>query len=197
MIKFPMVVNKKDDKTKKYVEVGAVEVTVPVLDDLLPFMAAKVTGQEEGVPVYDSAEANWLMSAVMAYTKANARNKLESGTATIKSGLVIPSTWAEFTAEGVRGGGEALAIIREAKTAFAEWLGKQGKSDAVTNTLTTLFNNRAALQLQSPANKAKVKTYVEQFAEALDAPSFERFTKPIEAVIAACEATDDALADLE
>lgn len=197
MIKFEMPVSKKDEKTKKYVEMGKVEVTVPVLADLIPFLGAKETGQEEGVPVYDSPEANFVMSAVMAYVKAAARNKLVSGTATVKEGLKIPETWAEFTAEGVRGGGEALAILREAKSEFADWISSQGKSEAVTNALVTFFGNRAALQLQSPANKAKVLAYVEKFAESLDETKLERLQRPIDAVIAACSDTVDALAELE
>lgn len=197
MIKFTMPVSKKDEKTKKYVEQGSVEVTVPTLQDIAPFIAAKETGVEEGVPVYDSPEANWIMSALMATVKAAARNKLVSGTANIKDGLKIPETWAEFTAEGVRGGGEALAILREAKAEFAEWISAQGKSEAVTNALVTFFGNRAALQLQSAANKKKVQGYVESFAESLDEAKLERMQRPIDAVIAACADTVDALAELE
>lgn len=197
MIKFNMPVSKKDEKTKKYVEQGQVEVTVPVLADIIPFMGAKETGTEEGVPVYESPEANFVMSAIMAYVKAGARNKLVSGTADVKDGLKIPETWAEFTAEGVRGGGEALAIQREAKSEFADFMAKSGKSEAVISTLVTLFNNRAALQLQSDKNKAKVQAFVEAFAESLDEVKLERLQRPIDAVIAACSAQADALSELE
>lgn len=191
-----MPVSKKDDKTKKYVEVGAVEVTVPVLADLIPFMGSKESGEEEGVPVYEAPEANFIMSAIMAYVKAGARNKLVSGTANVKDGLKIPETWAEFTAEGVRGGGEALAIQREAKAAFAEYIAKSGKSEAVINTLVMLFNNKPALQLQADANKAKVQGFVEAFAESLDEAALERLQRPIDSVLAACAPMADALADL-
>ena len=193
---FQMIVNKKDEKTKKYVPQGEVTVTVPVLEDIIPFMAAKITGEEEGVPLYDSPEANFVMGALMAYVKAAARNKLESGTANVKEGLTIPTNWAEFTAEGTRSGGEALAVIREVKASFAEWIAKQGKSDAVVATLTTLFNNRAALQLQGQGNKDKVKGYVEAYFESLSEELAERYIKPIQAVLDSCEAVDDALADL-
>lgn len=195
---FNMIVSKKDEKTKKYVEVGTVPVTVPTLADIVGFItAAKETGEEEGVPVYDLPEANFVMGALLASVKANARNKLVSGTATVKDGLKVPETWAEFTAEGVRGGGEALAIIREAKSAFADWMSKQGKSEAVVNTLVTLFGNKAALTLQAQGNKDKVKAYVEAFAADLSEAELDRMQRPIQAVIDACAAApEDAFADM-
>lgn len=193
MKSFQMDVSKKDPKTSKYVKQGEITVTTPLLADVAPFMAAAITSEEEGVPVYDSPEANWLMSAILSYVKAGARNKLVSGTANLKDGLKIPETWAEFTAEGVRGGGEALAILREAKAAFAEWIGKQGKSENVQNTLITLFGNRAALSLQSTKNKDKMKAYVEEFAAALEEAQLERMSRPIEAVLEACSSEEAEL----
>jgi len=174
----------------KFVKQGEVTITVPVLADVLEFVASPVTGEEDGLPVYESDKANWLQGAMMAAIKAQARNKLVSGTAQLKEGLSIPTTWEEILAEGVRGGGEALAIAREAKDAFKEWMGKQGKSENATNTVVTLFSNRAALTLQSKGNKEKVKAYVEQFAESLDEAALERFAKPIQAVSDACDADE-------
>ena len=107
----------------------------------------------------------------------------------LKDGLKIPTTWEEFTAETGRSG-EALAILREAKADFAEWIAKQGKSEAVTKTLITLFNNKAALELQTPANKTKMQTYVESFAESLSPEKLERLQKPIESVIDVCAVTE-------
>lgn len=174
----------------KFAKQGEVTITVPVLTDVLEFIASPVTGEEDGLPVYESDKANWLQGAILAAIKAQARNKLVSGTATLKEGLSIPTDWEGILAEGVRGGGEALAIAREAKAAFAEWMGKQGKSEAATATVVTLFSNKQALALQSAVNKAKVKAYVENFGGSLDDASLERFAKPIDAVIAACEAEE-------
>ncbi|MGE4259171.1 MAG: hypothetical protein AB7F19_07505 [Candidatus Babeliales bacterium] len=178
----------------QYVKKGEVAITVPVLEDLLPFIGAKVTGEEDGLPVYDKDEANWLQSAMLSYVKASARNKLINGTAQVKEGQKIPTNWEELCAEGERGGnGAALAIAREAKQAFADWAAKQGKSEAATQTLVTLFSNRAALQVQNDINKGKMKAYVESFAESLMAQEdgealVERFQRTIEGVLAACEA---------
>lgn len=177
----------------KFAKQGEVSITVPLLEDVVSKVAAaKVTGEEDGLPVYDSEEANWVQGAILAMVKAQARNKLVSGTATLKEGLSIASDWAGLVAEGVRGGGEALAIAREAKTSFAEWMGKQGKSEAATNAVITLFSNRQALALQSEVNKGKIKAYVEAYFETLDEAQGERFMKPVQAVLDACEATEVA-----
>lgn len=184
----------------KFAKQGEVQITVPLLKDIIPFVATDIKKDdkgadmvEDGLPVYVSDEANWVQSALLAQVKAQARNKLVSGTATLKEGLTIATDWASLIAEGVRGGGEALAIAREAKAAFAEWMAKQGKSEAATNTVVTLFSNRAALQLQSAANKAKVKAYVESFAESItDEATLERLSKPIDSVMAACDSTEEA-----
>ena len=178
-------------ENKKYILVGTVPIFYPTVEEIAGFcQAAKVVKtDEDGIAEYESAEANWIQTAILSYAKANARNKLVSGTCDLKDGLKIPETWAEFTAETGRSG-EALAILREAKAEFAEWIAKQGKSEAVTKTLITLFNNKAALELQTPANKAKMLTYVESFAESLSPEKLERMQKPIESVIDVCQVTE-------
>ena len=186
---YKMEVSKTENK--KYVKVGTVDIFYPTVEEIAGFcQGAKVvkTG-EDGIAEYESPEANWIQTAIMSYAKANARNKLVSGTCDLKDGLKIPETWAEFTAETGRSG-EALAILREAKAEFTDWISKQGKSEAVTKVLITLFNNRAALELQTPANKAKMLGYVESFAESLSAEKLERMQKPIENVLDACGEAD-------
>lgn len=182
-------------ENKKYVPVGTVDIHYPTVEEIAGFcQGAKVVKVgEDGVAEYESAEANWIQTAILSYAKANARNKLISGTCDLKDGLKIPTTWEEFTAETGRSG-EALAIMREAKAEFSEWISKQGKSEAVTKVLITLFNNRAALELQNTANKAKMQAYVESFAESLSPERLDRLAKPIENVLEAC--TESAL-DLE
>jgi len=175
----------------KYVVIGSVDVFYPTVEEIAGFCqsAKAVKEDEDGVSEYESPEANWIQTAILSYAKANARNKLVSGTIDLKDGLKIPETWAEFTAETGRSG-EALAILREAKAEFSDWISKQGKSEAVTKTLVTLFNNKAALELQTPANKAKMLVYVESFAESLSAEKLDRLQKPIESVISACSETE-------
>ena len=125
---------------------------------------AKETGKDEtdGLPIYDTQEANWVFGALHNAVKMAARNKLENKTIKLKEGLKIAETIEELTEEGQRGGnGEGLAILREAKAGFAEYIGTLGKSEATQSFITTMFSNRGALQTQSKDVKAKMLKYVE------------------------------------
>lgn len=204
MKKITIDVSKKVEVNGKGVfkKVGDMIISVPPLSDCIQYVTSPIKRdekgaevEEEGLPVYEADEANWIQSAILAAVKAQARNKMVSGTATLKDGLKIAETWAELCAEGVRGNA-GLQLARDFKAAFTDWIGKQGLSEAATATLTTLVSNKAALQLQVPATKAKVQARLEAFATSLEAADLEKFQRPFESAMASCEATADALADL-
>ncbi len=185
----------------KHKKIGDVAIMVPTLADLLAFVGSEVKkddkGQdvvEEGLPVYVQDEANWIQAAVLAAAKAQARGKLQIGTATLKEGAKIPTTWAELCAEGVRDG-SGLILLREFKALFSVWAAKQGLSEAAQNTLVSLVSNKSALALQNDAMKAKVSARLEQFAESLSEADAEKFMRPFDAVVEACKAADAASAD--
>jgi len=198
--KITIDVSKKENG--KFNKVGEQTIHCPTLLDILPFVNSPVKkdekGQEiveEGLPVFEDDRANWVQGAMLAAVKAQARNKMVPGTATVKDGLKIAETWEELIAEGVRDG-SGLALAREFKASFADWIAKQGLSEAATSTLITLVSNKAALQLQQQSTKDKVAARLAAFAESLDAATLEKFMRPLEAANAACEATADPLADL-
>lgn len=171
-------------------EVGEIALVVPTLEDCAEFVAgAKIKEKDdEGLPVYEKDEANWIFSAILSYAKAAARNKLVPGTVSLKPGLAIATSWAEFCAEGERNTGAALALAREARTMFTEWLSKQGKAENVVAVISQLFANRTALQVQSADKKEKMSAYVQAWAESLEAETLERMARPIELVLEACAA---------
>jgi hypothetical protein len=175
----------------KYSEVGQVAVVVPLLEDFIAeCVAAKVTTEadEDGMPVFDNEKANFVQSAVFAYVKAAARNKLIPKTADLKPGLKIAETWDELTAEGGRGGGAAaLALIRELREAFADHVKTLGKSEAAQKVLNTYFSNKGALEMANADSKGKMKAYIEAFSETLDEEQLEKFARPLEAVLELCE----------
>ena len=110
--KLTIEVNKKENG--KFNKVGEQAIYVPTLKDIIPFITSDVKkdekGQEvyeEGLPVYESDNANWVQGAILAACKAQARNKMVPGTATLKDGQKIAETWEELTAEGVRDGSGA------------------------------------------------------------------------------------------
>lgn len=192
--KLAIDVNKK--VANKFQKVGEVAIYCPTLED------AKLSGMErqkdekgadlmeDGLPVYKDQAHNWLQGAILSQVKAQARNKLVSGTATLKDGQTIATDWDSLTAEGERGGnGDALAVVREVKAAFAKHVAGLGKSQKAQETLTTLFGSKQSLALQSPENKAKMEQYVSDFAETLDEAQLARYTKYLEGIAAACAVT--------
>jgi hypothetical protein len=190
-------VSKKENG--KFVKQGEQTIHVPTLKDIFPFVTAAIKKDEkgnevfeDGLPVYESDEANWIQGAILASVKAQARNKMVNGTATLKDGHKIAENWAELTAEGVRDG-SGLALAREFKAAFSEWVSKQSLSEAAATTLVTLVSNKAALTLQQQGTKDKVKARLEAFATEMDADVLEKFTRPLENAMAACEVAADGL----
>lgn len=187
-------VSKKENG--KFNKVGEQTIFVPLLADIIQYVTSPIKkdekGQEiteEGIPVYESDEANYVQGALLAAVKAQVRNKMIPGTATLKDGQKIPETWAELCAEGVRDG-SGLALAREFKSAFAEWVSKQGLSEAAANTLVTLVSNKSALSLQNEGVKAKVAARLSAFAESLEPAQLEKFMRPLEAANEATQATE-------
>lgn len=195
-----MEVNKKQGTAgnMKYNKVGEVTIYVPTLHEVFP--EAKVQKDdkgndvlEDGLPVYEDDKHNYIQGAIFAAVKAQARNKLVSGTVTLKDGLEIAKDWAALTAESERGGnGAALAIIHEAKRAFADYVAKLQKSAAATQMLNMLFSNKQALALQTDDNKKKFENYVTEFATSLSEEQMAKFEKYITSVLASCEASTAA-----
>lgn len=182
-----MQVNKRENS--KFVPVGQVSIVVPTLEDIVAAVAsAKITGEEDGIPVYADDIANWVQSAMFNTVKAAARNKLENGTANVKAGLKIATNWEELTAEADRSGGAAaLALLREFRAVFEQWAKTLGKSEAAQQTLVKYVSNRTALELANTDVKGKIKAYVEQFADALPEADQLRFERPLMSLIESCE----------
>lgn len=194
-IKLAIEVNKK--VAGKYAKVGDVDIFCPTLESagFAPEVATDKEGNaviEDGLPVYKEAAHNWILGAMLAQVKAQARNKLVSGTASLKEGSTIAADWEALTAEGERGGnGDALAAVREVKADFLAFAKALGKSQKAVETLTTLFGSKNSLALQSPENKAKMATYVADFAETLDEVKLARYMKYLEGINAACETSSE------
>lgn len=177
-----------DNRQRK--EIGKVDIFVPTLTEIAKAIVdAKETGKDEtdGMPIYDTQEANWVADAIYNAVKMAARNKLENKSIALKDGLKIAETFEELTEPGQRGSnGEGLAILREAKAAFSDWVATLGKSEATQTFIVTMFSNRQALATQKTDVKTKMAKYVEDFALALNDEQMERFSRPLEAITAAC-----------
>lgn len=206
---------KKGDKSERQ-KVGEITAHVPMMDEIVKYAAAAeqaaatddkgkpimgadgkpaLAVDDDGLPIFVTDEANWLFGAVVAAVKMQARNKLVSGTATLKDGQTIPTNWAELVAEGARSNGAALAALRDCVADFTKYVGTLGKKESTAQTIITLFKNREALALQSDTMKGKIREYVEAFAATLTEEQIERYDRPISRVLETCQAPSADPAD--
>ena len=191
MQSYTMEVSKKENGA--YAKVGEITVYYPLLLELgLSVDPAK--NDEDGFPIYSDEKVQYVFDAVLAAVKAQARNRLVSGTATLKPGLTIASTVEELLESGGNKG-DALAAVREFLAAFKAWLPKTGKSEKVQSAVYELARNKASVALQSDDKKAKFAVYLSGFAETLNAEQVARFSRPLLALNEATEA-GDALDDM-
>lgn len=192
MNSYKMEVSKKVDGA--YVKQGEVVVFYPLLAEL-GIAIEPTKNDEDGFPVYESEAVQYTFDAVLAAVKAAARNKLVSGTATLKDGAKIAETVQELLEGGGGNKGEALAAAREFLAAFKAWLPSTGKKETVVAAIYNLASNRQSLILQTADKKAKFSVYLADFAETLDEEKAARFTRPLMLLNEACE-TGDALDDM-
>lgn len=196
MEKLQIEVNKKG-ASGKYEPVGNIAIFVPTLEEV-GFVTNREKDKdgkdvyEDGLPVYVSDAANWVLGAILASVKAQARNRLISGTVELKEGLKISETLEELMAEGERNNGAALAAIRELKAKFATWVATLGKSAAAQAVLITLFGNKQALAIQGAAHKEKMQGYIQEFAETLNEEELVKGERYLQALLDASAVTEEA-----
>ena len=188
---YNMEVSKKENGA--YVKQGEITVFYPLLSEL-GLDVEPTKNDEDGFPIYSDEKVQYVFDAVLAAVKAQARNRLVSGTATLKPGLTIASTVEELLESGGNKG-DALAAVREFLAAFKAWLPKTGKSEKVQSAVYELARNKASVALQSDDKKAKFSVYLSGFAETLNAEQVARFSRPLLALNEATEA-GDALDDM-
>ena len=191
MKSYTMEVSKKENGA--YVKQGDVEVFYPLLNELgLSVEAEKF--DDEGFPVYSDEKVQYVFDAVLAAVKAQARNRLVSGTATLKPGLTIASTVEELLESGGNKG-DALAAVREFLAAFKAFLPSTGKSEKVQAAVYELARNKAAVAIQSDEKKEKFQVYLTSFASTLTPEQAARFSRSLLSLEEAC-AAGDALDDM-
>ena len=94
--KMSVAVTEGTGDNRKRKEIGTVEIFTPDLSEIAKIVAgAKETGKDEsdGLPIYDTQEANWVFGALHNAVKMAARNKLENKTIKLKDGLKITYQW--------------------------------------------------------------------------------------------------------
>jgi hypothetical protein len=149
-----MEVSKKNETSGKYEQVGSIAVYYPLLSELgfavnpakyvkQDDKGAEVEAKEEDAaafPIYGDDKHQFAFDAVLAAVKAMARNRLVSGTATLKDGLTIPASIEELLESGGGNNGAALANMRAAINAFAAWIKTAGKTEAAVKLFSAGFS---------------------------------------------------------
>lgn len=201
MRQFQMNVSKKEDG--EYKLVGSVVVPYPLLDELGIAVApssyekqdkdgkAVACAEEdaEAFPIYADERVQYVFDAVLAAVKATARNKLISGTATLKPDNTIADTVEALIATAERSG-EALKQRREYFNSFKAWLSTLGKTAGYVTGMFDIVSNVKNIPYQSDARKKAVKALVAQHAATLDADAIAKWERTMTQIDEACSAVD-------
>lgn len=199
MNKYNLEVSKKEGNPGKYVPVGTVTIYYPLLSDfgfdVAPKAPVIVDGKpvNQGLPVYSDDKLQFLFDSVFAAAKADARNKLVSGTVNLKDGASIATTLEELVAVAERDG-SALIANRNMLTAFKAYLATTGKATATQAAILSLAN-KTSLKLQPAEKKEKFQAYLVNFASTLTAEQAGEFARSLQGLDEACSAVD-ALDDM-
>lgn len=185
---FDMIVSKKVDGA--YQAVGKIKVFYPLLSEMGIAVEPEKT-DEEGFPIYTDPKVQFIFDSSLAAVKAMARNRLVSGTATLKAGLAIADTVEALLESNSGNRGEALAARRDMLAAFKSFLATTGKSDAVQKFVLSLATNKEALAVVPQEKKDKFAVYLSDFAQTLTDENAARFANILLSLSEACEATDD------
>lgn len=189
-----LVMNVTRSEGNKRVHVGEVEVPVPSLQDFGLDVTPKST-DEDGIPVYDNNELDWLQNAIKNATLANARNKLVPKSTDLRPGAKIPETLDELCEPSLGGGNpETLKQISAVKSMFKEYVAGLGKSAKVTALLTEAFGSPKSLVMQPTNVRERISAYVEEFVAWAEGEGREFGSAGvayIEKVLTACADEDE------
>jgi predicted lipoprotein with Yx(FWY)xxD motif len=148
---------------------------------------------DDGIPVYTDDNANWLQKAIYTQVKAQARNRLAPASVDLKNkDLAIATNFAMLTADNLGGGtGKGLEIMREVKALFNTYVEGLKKSKAAEQLIIGLFAKKDNLRVQDSSTKAKMNTYITEFAATLSPEQISKYEKFITEMIDITEETAD------
>jgi len=196
MQKITLEVSKKGNKEgDKRVAVGSVDIFVATLADM-GVSDAVFTLDAEGYPVYADEKLDFVQASLSAACRAIARNRLESGTATLKAGKTIPTTVEELMEQPEGNKGAAMILLREFTEACVAYAAKMGKSTKAQQTLASWLSKKS-LSIISEENRAKAVQYITDCVAAMSEADQAKFENTalglVEVAEAAASIGDDEL----
>lgn len=170
----------------EYKKVGSIEVPVFSLADF-GLDIAETGADEDGLLKYENNKVQYVYEALLAATKAAARNKLVSGTASLKPGSKIAQTVEELIAKAERSSA-ALAISREFVADFTKFLAEaSGKKEAVQALYVAMVKNRQTIAISSEARRLGLQAQLEAFIEFSGAEVISKYPSVLIALSDLCE----------
>jgi hypothetical protein len=124
------------------------------------------TGQSAttAIPVYDNAQLAWVQTAITQRIENLARSA-------DKRGVEPASDWATLLESAVGGAGKYMALVKEFKDMFGEYLVRVGMTEAQVVAVQG-YLNPVRLAEAAEAKQARVLELVTGFREALDEPAY-------------------------
>lgn len=166
-------------------KIGEVVLYVPSLKefgvDIEP-----VGSEEDGSLKYAANEHNWLYSAVLAATKARARNLLKNGSVELKAGAKLAETLVELVTPSETTN-TVLAERRAIIALFGEWLAKLDKPVNLKNLLKIFMDKPDTLLAQPKDKRDKIKVFFTTFGEAVEATLTDYQANYLDNILSLCD----------
>ena len=147
--------------------VGSVEVYAPTLAEFGLAVEPVSQNAETGELTYAAQTDQFLYNAVLAQVKANARNKMQAGSTSLKPNNKFASTLEELITPA-ESTGAVLAERRALFEMFKDYLATLAKPENVKKLLLTFLEKPETLALQPEEQRAKIKVYFEEFGGSVE-----------------------------
>ena len=177
VIKFPglIVTNEVSQQVegKGRVKVGEWSSYIPSLEEfglaVIPKLKADGTPDltEDGLYQYEGLAEAFLYRSVVSTCKADARNKLQTKTATLRPGCKMPENFVEVITPSERQASVVFAERRALIAAWSEFVSNLPKSEGVKKLAISFFNQPEGLLAQPENVRNAVLGWVNEFGEAL------------------------------
>lgn len=188
-IKMPVSKNVTKNGKVERENVGVVALFAPALSDF--GLSVEPTGQDAttGELTYATAQDQFLYNSLLAAVKANGRNRLVSGSTTLRPGAKLPTTLEELVTPS-ENTSTVLADRRALFDYFKGYLAAMDKPDNIKRLLTGFLEKPELLALQPEDKRQKIKPYFEQFGSEVEERLNEWQADYLINVIAQCDAEE-------
>jgi len=200
MNKFNMVLNELAVNAageKEYKKIGEQSINIFSLEEFGVTATPNEALTEEGLLEYANPVHAFIYSALVAATKAAAKNKMLPKSVTLRPGSKLAETLEELTAKSERVAGQAMILTKEFIAAFTKYLAESsGKKPVVQQIYLAMVKSRPTISLSTPARREGLAAQLEQFVAVESAEVVAKFESILTALNEACS-SDEVLDDMD